>query len=69
MFSPRHEAVLADLSTDLSDEIDWKVGSLRVFDFPLNIAALAVEPVAGLLAAGVLRPSPLRARDLTHYFD
>lgn len=67
MFSPRHEAILADLSTDLSDEIDWKVGSLRVFDFPLNIAALAVEPVAGLLAAGVIQPFGLGAKDLNLY--
>jgi len=53
MFSKHHGAVVADLSADLSDGADWNVGSLRKFSFPLNITALAVEPIAGLLAAGI----------------
>ncbi|CAA7264832.1 unnamed protein product [Cyclocybe aegerita] len=52
MFSKHHEPVLADLSTDLSDPNDWNVGNLRTFDFPPNITTLAVEPIAGILAAG-----------------
>ncbi|KAF9531932.1 WD40 containing snare-dependent exocytosis protein [Crepidotus variabilis] len=52
MFSKHHGAVLADLSTDLAEEEDWKVGSLRTFNFPLNITALAVEPIAGILGIG-----------------
>ncbi|KAF8971726.1 WD40-repeat-containing domain protein [Flammula alnicola] len=52
MFSKQHESVLADLSTDLRDEEDWKVGSLKAFDFPLNVTTLAIEPISGLLAAG-----------------
>ena len=53
MFSKSAERVLADLSTDLRDEQDWKIGPLRTLDFPLNITSLAVEPVKGLLAAGM----------------
>ncbi|KAF8910138.1 lethal giant larvae like, C-terminal-domain-containing protein [Gymnopilus junonius] len=52
MFSRHNELVLPDLSTDLADEHDWKVGALRTLDFPMNTTAIAVEPVAGLLAAG-----------------
>ena len=53
MFSKHPEHVLADVSTDLRDEEDWKLGSLRILDFPLNISSLAVEPVIGLLAVGM----------------
>lgn len=53
MFSKHYGTVLADLSADLRNEADWNVGSLRKFIFPLNITALAVEPIAGLLAAGM----------------
>lgn len=53
MFSKHHdEQVHRDLSTDLHDELDWKLGSLQTIDFPLNVTTLAVEPIAGLLAAG-----------------
>ncbi|KAH9486242.1 hypothetical protein JR316_0000306 [Psilocybe cubensis] len=52
MFSKQSELVLPDLSPDLRDEFDWKVGSLRSFDFPLNITSLAIEPVNGLLGIG-----------------
>ncbi len=54
MFSKHHGTVVADMSADLSDEADWNVGSLKKFNFPLNITALAVEPIAGLFAAGIL---------------
>ena len=53
MFSKHSEHVLADLSIDLRDEQDWKVGPLRTLEFPLNITSLAAEPVKGLLAAGM----------------
>jgi len=49
----KHPVHLADLSNDLRDQQDWKIGSLRTFEFPLNITSLAVEPVTGLLAAGM----------------
>ncbi|PPQ79397.1 hypothetical protein CVT25_002667 [Psilocybe cyanescens] len=52
MFSKQVEHVLPDLSPDLRDELDWKAGSLRTFDFLLNITTLAIEPVAGFLAIG-----------------
>ena len=53
MFSKHPEHVLADVSSDLRDEQDWKLGSLRILDFPLDITSLAVEPVMGLLAVGM----------------
>ncbi|KDR85736.1 hypothetical protein GALMADRAFT_218826 [Galerina marginata CBS 339.88] len=52
MFSKHNEHTLPDLSTDLRDEQDWRIGSLRTLDFPLNVTTLAIEPIAGLLAAG-----------------
>ncbi|KAF8808127.1 WD40 containing snare-dependent exocytosis protein [Phlegmacium glaucopus] len=48
----KHPVHLADLSSDIRDELDWKIGSLRTLEFPLNITSLAIEPVTGLLAAG-----------------
>lgn len=56
MFSKHLEHVLADLSIDLRDEQDWKIGPLRILEFPLDITSLAVEPVAGLLAVGMYVP-------------
>ena len=53
MFSKHPEHVLADVSADLRNEQDWKLGSLRILDFPLNVTALAVEPIIGLLAVGM----------------
>jgi hypothetical protein len=53
MFFKNPERVLADLSIDLHDEHDWKLGSLRILDFPVDITSLAVEPVIGLLAVGM----------------
>jgi syntaxin-binding protein 5 len=53
MFAKQQETALADLSTDLSDETDWRVGTLRTFDFPLNLSTVAVEPLAGLIALGI----------------
>lgn len=52
MFSKNQDHVLADLSNDLRDETDWHPGSLKTLDFLLNISALAVEPVSGILAVG-----------------
>jgi hypothetical protein len=54
MFAKQHDhlAALADLSTDLCDESDWRVGILRTFTFPLNVSAVAVEPLVGLIAVG-----------------
>jgi len=58
MFSKsRDEPVHRDLSTDLHDELDWKPGSLQTIDIPLDVTTLAVEPIAGLLAAGKSRRS------------
>ena len=53
MFSKHPEHILTDVSTDLRDERDWKLGSLRTLDFPLDITSLAIEPVIGLLAVGM----------------
>ncbi|KAJ7040330.1 WD40 containing snare-dependent exocytosis protein [Mycena alexandri] len=44
--------VFKDLSADLRDETDYKVATLKSFEYPLNITAVAVEPLAGLLAVG-----------------
>lgn len=53
MLSKHHdEPVHRDLSTDLHDELDWKPGSLQTIDIPLNVTTLAIQPTAGLLAAG-----------------
>ncbi|KAK7058549.1 Lethal(2) giant larvae sro7 [Paramarasmius palmivorus] len=43
---------ILDLSSELHEPQDWKPGSLRVFEYPLNVTALAIEPVSGLLAIG-----------------
>jgi len=52
MFAKQQETALANFSADLCDETDWRVGTLRTFDFPLNVSAVAVEPLAGLIAVG-----------------
>jgi hypothetical protein len=44
--------VYADLSVDLRDKNDWNVAVLRSFEYPSNVASLAIEPIAGLLAVG-----------------
>lgn len=54
MFLKQSDVTLSDLSTDLRDEDDWKLRQLRVLDFPLNISCFAIEPVARLLAIGIL---------------
>jgi hypothetical protein len=43
-----------DLSVDLWDPDDWKVGTLRSFDHLRNITALATEPISKLLAIGTV---------------
>ena len=52
MFAKQQETALVDLSTDLCDEADWRVGTFRTFEFPLNVSSIAVEPLAGLIAVG-----------------
>ncbi|KAF7307215.1 WD40 containing SNARE-dependent exocytosis protein [Mycena indigotica] len=44
--------VYADFSSDLKDTPDWKVAELRTFEYPLKVTAVAIEPIAGLLAVG-----------------
>lgn len=46
------EQTLIDLSVDLSDEIDWRAGTLRTFEHRLDISAWAYESLSGLLAVG-----------------
>ncbi|KAF7337490.1 WD40 containing SNARE-dependent exocytosis protein [Mycena sanguinolenta] len=48
----KHAPVYADLSVDLRDNTDWNVAVLRSFDYPLNVTAVAIEPILGLLAVG-----------------
>jgi hypothetical protein len=57
-----------DLSTNLRDAQDWNAGNLRTFEYPLEIAALAIEPVSGLLAIGTTRASPAGVLRLTCIF-
>ncbi|KAF7347607.1 WD40 containing SNARE-dependent exocytosis protein [Mycena venus] len=48
----KHGPVYADLSADVRDKTDWNATVLRSFDYPLNITAVAIEPISGLLAIG-----------------
>ncbi|KAG7452249.1 WD40 containing snare-dependent exocytosis protein [Guyanagaster necrorhizus] len=48
----RYNADFPDLSSDLREREDWKPAELRSFDFAIEISALAVDPLSGLLAAG-----------------
>jgi hypothetical protein len=41
-----------DFSGDLREVQDWNIASLTKFDFCLDAAALAVDPVSRLLAVG-----------------
>ncbi|KAG5647699.1 hypothetical protein DXG03_008422 [Asterophora parasitica] len=52
MFHRHGDGVFMDLSLDLRDPDDWKAGPLRTFEYPLNITALATEPISGILAIG-----------------
>jgi len=55
MFSKHHDhRVYADLSTDLREEHHWQVGSLRSFEYLLDVVAMAMEPMSGLLAIGII---------------
>ncbi|KAJ7070791.1 WD40 containing snare-dependent exocytosis protein [Mycena amicta] len=45
-------SVYADFSSDLKDKPDWRIAAFRAFDYPLKITAVAIEPIAGLLAVG-----------------
>ncbi|KAH7930914.1 hypothetical protein BV22DRAFT_999529 [Leucogyrophana mollusca] len=44
--------VFADLSPELRDVHDWKVGSLRALDYHLDSASIAYNSLSGLLAVG-----------------
>ncbi|KAF5352734.1 hypothetical protein D9756_005911 [Leucocoprinus leucothites] len=44
-----------DLSLSVRDTIDWKIGILKDSEFPLDITALAFDPVSCLLAIGTAR--------------
>ena len=46
-----------DLSLDLRDEADWKVGTLFNLQHLSYVSSIAVEPVGGLLAVGEIRIS------------
>lgn len=54
MFSKNTQKTFIDLSAELNDELDWEVGDLRLFEYHLNVTALAYEPVSGFLAVGEL---------------
>ncbi|KAG6813211.1 hypothetical protein H0H92_013098 [Tricholoma furcatifolium] len=54
MFRRHSDAVFMDLSFDLRDPDDWKVGTLRLMDYPQDITAFAIEPISGLLAIGTV---------------
>jgi hypothetical protein len=42
----------ADFSSGVRDSTDWKIGTLREFEFPLDTSSVAFDPVLGLLAIG-----------------
>ncbi|KAF9270713.1 hypothetical protein L218DRAFT_1013731 [Marasmius fiardii PR-910] len=52
LFKHFERGPVLDLSNDLHDETDWKPGPLRVFEYALEVTAIAVEPISGLLAVG-----------------
>ncbi|KAF7303171.1 WD40 containing SNARE-dependent exocytosis protein [Mycena kentingensis (nom. inval.)] len=41
-----------DFSSDLRDKPDWKIAALRSFEYAVQVSAVAVEPITGLLAIG-----------------
>ncbi|KAF9015685.1 WD40 containing snare-dependent exocytosis protein [Cyathus striatus] len=48
----RPSPIYPDLSNDLADSLEWKVGQLKRLEFPQNITTFAIDPVSGLLAVG-----------------
>ncbi|KAG6837327.1 hypothetical protein H0H93_011422 [Arthromyces matolae] len=46
------DGIFLDLSADLRDGDEWKVGTLRTLDYPQNLTAFAIESISGLLAVG-----------------
>ncbi|KAH9947113.1 lethal giant larvae like, C-terminal-domain-containing protein [Amylocystis lapponica] len=48
----KHDRDYADLSAELSDELDWQPGFLKTLVHHLDVTAFAIEPVSGLLAVG-----------------
>ncbi|KAK0246422.1 WD40 containing snare-dependent exocytosis protein [Armillaria nabsnona] len=51
-FLKRYDANFPDLSSDVHEREDWKPAELRSFEFAIEVSALAVDPLSGLLAAG-----------------
>ncbi|KAK0466348.1 WD40 containing snare-dependent exocytosis protein [Desarmillaria tabescens] len=51
-FLKRYDVNFPDLSSDVREREDWKPAELRSFDFAIEVSALAVDPLSGLLAAG-----------------
>lgn len=51
-FLKRYDANFPDLSSDVREREDWKPAELRSFEFAIEVSALAVDPLSGLLAAG-----------------
>ncbi|KAF7292535.1 WD40 containing SNARE-dependent exocytosis protein [Mycena kentingensis (nom. inval.)] len=41
-----------DFSSDLRDKPDWKIAALRSFEYAVQVSAVAVEPITGLLEIG-----------------
>jgi syntaxin-binding protein 5 len=72
------QAVYPDLSTELRDADDWIVGILRNLDYYLDICTIAIEPLAGLLAIGIIfgifiliqlsNPFPGTSQGIVHIF-
>jgi syntaxin-binding protein 5 len=52
MFLKHDDTEYADFSSGVRDSIDWKIGTLREFEFPLDTTSAAFDPVLGLLAIG-----------------
>ncbi|KAG5351699.1 hypothetical protein C0989_005212 [Termitomyces sp. Mn162] len=61
MFRRHSDAIFLDLSVDLRDRDDWKIGPLRTIDYPQNITAFATEPISGLLAIALFGSQELQA--------
>jgi syntaxin-binding protein 5 len=52
MFMKHRDPYFRDLSYGLSDDRDWSPAALWTLDYYLDISALAIEPLSGLLAVG-----------------
>ena len=54
MFFRPDRSLYPELSFELNDGEDWDPNALRCFEFLLDVSVLAIEPVSGLLAVGML---------------